>query len=195
MSYRSHQISPGVESQTRGRQCGVIAMLILGAGALLAVSTIAPRSAEGFVYQQPPLEIDDGLTEEEREFINRPISELTPEERKRRDKILKKMETHLLKMMEKRGQVTKEQGRDKKTETKRPPTSRPKRPTRRPTRQPKGDEPEAKEEEVKKEDAPKRPAIARPRKTFTPPGAEPPAEPEDNYRQPFDQRTYSFGLR
>ena len=47
MNYRSHQISPGVESQTRGRQCGVIAMLILGAGALLAVSTFTPRSAEG----------------------------------------------------------------------------------------------------------------------------------------------------
>ncbi|MCH8053520.1 MAG: hypothetical protein IH895_05620 [Planctomycetes bacterium] len=194
MSYRSHQISPGVESQTRGRRCGVIALLILGAGALLAVSTFAPRSAEGFVFQEP-LEIDDGLTEEERELINRPISELTPEERKRRDEILNKMKEHLLKMMEKREQIKKEQGLDKKKGTKPPTTARPKRPVRRPTPPPKREEPKGKKEEVKEEDAPKRPPIARPRKMYTPPGAEPPTEPEDNYRQPFDQRYYSFGLR
>ncbi len=88
MSYPSHQISPATESQKRGRRCGVIALLMLGAGALFAVSTIAPRSAEGFVFQEPPLEIDDGLTEAEREFINRPISELSPKERKLRDEIL-----------------------------------------------------------------------------------------------------------
>ena len=195
MNYRSHQISPGVESQTRGRQCGVIAMLILGAGALLAVSTFAPRSAEGFVFQEPPLVIDDGLTDEEREFIDRPISELTPEERKRRDEILNKMKEHLLEMMEKREQTKKEQGLDKKKGTKPPTTARPKRPVRRPTPPSKGGEPKGKKEEVKKEDAAKRPPIARPRKMYTPPGAEPPTEPEDNYRQPFDQRYYSFGLR
>ncbi|MCH8968417.1 MAG: hypothetical protein IIA66_04795 [Planctomycetes bacterium] len=195
MNYRSHQISPGVESQTRGRQCGVIAMLILGAGALLAVSTFAPRSAEGFVFQEPPLVIDDGLTDEEREFIDRPISELTPEERKRRDEILNKMKEHLLEMMEKREQIKKEQGLDKKKGTKPPTTARPKRPVRRPTPPSKGGEPKGKKEEVKKEDAAKRPPIARPRKMYTPPGAEPPTEPEDNYRQPFDERQYSFGLR
>ena len=59
MNYPSHQISPGVSSQRHGRRWGVIALLILGAGALFAVSTIAPRSAEGFVFQEP-LEIDDG---------------------------------------------------------------------------------------------------------------------------------------
>ncbi len=91
MRYPSHQNSPAIESQARGRRCGVTVMLILSAGALFAVSTIAPRPAAGFVCQQPPMAFDDGLTDEERELINRPISELTPEERTRRDKILKKI--------------------------------------------------------------------------------------------------------
>ncbi|MCH8853564.1 MAG: hypothetical protein IID41_13065, partial [Planctomycetes bacterium] len=195
MSYRSHQISPAVESQTRGRRCGVIVLLVFGAGALFAVSTIAPRSAEGVVLQEPPPKIDDGLTEEERELINRPISDLTPDERKERDVILKKMEKHLLKMMEKVGQKSKKQGLDKKSETKRPTTVRPKRPTRRPNQPPKREEAKDKEKQVEEEDVPKRPAIARPRKMFTPLGTEPPTEPEDNYRQPFDERQYSFGLR
>ncbi len=107
MSHPSLQNSPAVESHSRSRRCGMIALLMLSAGALFAVSTIAPRPAEGFVFQDSPPRIDDGLTDEEAEFINRPISELTPEERKRRDKILKKMETHVLKMMEKKTQEKK----------------------------------------------------------------------------------------
>ncbi len=50
--------------------------------------------------QQVPT-IDDGLTDEEREFINRPISGMSEKENTRRDEILNKMKEHLLEIMAK----------------------------------------------------------------------------------------------
>ncbi len=174
--------NPVTDANPRGQRFSGSSWVVMAAGVLLAVLTMAASPAGGFAPRQdspPVLEIDDGLTDEEREFINRPISELTEQEKKRRDEILNKMKEHLLKIMEQR---EKEKKQEKKADTKRPVIRPPRRPSREPVQQP------------KKETPPRR-TPPRPRKMFTPPSGEPPEEPEGNELLPFDERLYSFGLK
>ncbi len=91
-----------IEPHVTRRRFGRVFWMMIAVITLWVVWTVGARPAGGFVTaQEPPPapQIDDGLTDEEREFINRPISDLTPEERKRRDEILEKMKNHLIMAM------------------------------------------------------------------------------------------------
>lgn len=192
------------------RRSGRMLWLVLLVGLLPGVEFVAVRTAQAGIMQDEPPQIDDGLTDEEREFINRPITQMNEEEKQRRDQILAKMRDHIVKVMEakekqkERGTVQPPRGREQQPAepADQPETTKPKQRPETPKRPPRNKPAERKTTPRRGTPATQTPtpAVQTPPvgapATFTPPSdAEPPAEPEGNQALAFDQRLYSFGLK
>ncbi len=148
-------------------------------------------------------EISHGLTEEEREFIARPVTELTPAEQKRRRDLIKKMQQNLRRDLEKNKETGAEPGEDDQGK------DTPKQPVRRggrvevpnvnpPRTTPQ--RPSAADRRNPNKSAPKQPATSR-NQPRTTPSTTPNQQPlvsgaisDAMILAPFDKRPYGFGL-